>query len=106
MKKTRKEDCVLWNEHTTVPHCALEEKAQKEYERDGKCGTYECPFFKKSLDEIRTSKPSLEDRVKELASIMRKGHDGSISQAIELIEDITGETWAFDNIGYKKIEWR
>lgn len=90
MKKTRKEDCALWNKQTTVPHCALEEKAQKELERDGKCGTYDCPFFKLTKEEIRRIEPTLEEKVEALAELLRQKNE---EDAIKLIEDITNEKW-------------
>lgn len=56
-----KKDCILYrqtrNEKTGEiknEFCILNEKAQSEMERTEKCGTYECPFYKESEDELRT----------------------------------------------------
>lgn len=55
-----KEDCVLYkatkNEMTGAvmkQSCALNDDARIEMERENKCGTYECPFYKESWDEER-----------------------------------------------------
>jgi hypothetical protein len=45
-------DCVLWKDARKVAGrkipagCALEEREQKKMAKEGKCGSYNCPFYK------------------------------------------------------------